>query len=94
MCIASLSHQCLCISGFSYICLIALYVCPLDAQNLTAALVAVEDLGLSLEQSSIEAVEELFFVSTLRQLSLDMVGGHASPLYIVKPTLVARFLSE
>ena len=47
-------------------------VCPLDAQYLTAALVAVEDLDLRLEQSSIEAEEELFFIPTLRRLTLNL----------------------
>ena len=58
-------------------------VCPLDAQHLTAALVAVEDLDLRLEESSIEAVEELLLIPTLRQLKLDVVSDHVSPLSVL-----------
>ena len=64
-------------------------VCPLDVQHLTAALVAVEDLNLRLKQSSTEAVEELLFLPTLRQLNLDVVSDHVSPLSIVSPPPVA-----
>ena len=64
-------------------------VCPLDAQHLTAALVAVEDLILVLEQSSTEALEELLFLPTLRQLKLIVVSDHVSPLSIVSPPPVA-----
>ena len=56
--------------------------CPLDAQHLTAALVAVEDLELRLEESSIEAVEELLLIPTLKQLKLDVVSDHVSPLSV------------
>ena len=56
--------------------------CPLDAQHLTAALVAVEDLDLNLEESSIEAVEELLLIPTLRQLKLRVVSDHVSPLSV------------
>ena len=69
-------------------------VCPLDAQHLTAALVAVEDLDLGLEQSSIEAVEELLFIPTLSQLSLNVVSDHVSPLSIVSPPPVAGVVCE
>ncbi len=58
-------------------------VCPLDAQHLTEALVAVEDLDLRLEESSIEAVEELLLIPTLRQLTLHMVSDHVSPLSVL-----------
>ena len=58
-------------------------VCPLDAQHLTAALVAVEDLELFLKESSIEAVEELLLIPTLRQLTLDVVSDHVSPLSVL-----------
>ena len=50
--------------------------------HLTAALVAVEDLDLNLEESSIEAVEELLLIPTLRQLKLDVVSAHVSPLSV------------
>ena len=60
-------------------------VCPLDAQHLTAALVAVKDLNLRLMQSSSEAAEELLFIPTLRQLKLHVVSDHVSPLSIVSP---------
>ena len=69
-------------------------VCPLDAQHLTAALVVVEDLDLSLEQSSIEAVEELLFIPTLRRLQLNVVSDHVSPLSIVSPPPVAGVVPE
>ena len=49
----------------------------------------MEDLGLRLEQSSTEAVEELLFLPTLRQLTLDVVSDHVSPLSIVSPPPVA-----
>ena len=64
-------------------------VCPLDAQHLSAALIAVEDFHLRLEQSSTEAVEELLFIPTLRQLKLNVVSDHMSPLSIVSPPPVA-----
>ena len=57
--------------------------CPLDAQHLTAALVAVEDLELELKESSIEAVEELLLIPTLRQLKLYVVSAHVSPLSVL-----------
>ena len=66
---------------FSF-CQLHCTVCPLDAQHLTAALVAVEDLDLNLEESSIEAVEELLLIPTLRQLKLDVVSDHVSPLSV------------
>ena len=69
-------------------------VCPLDAQHLNAALVAVEDLELDLKGSSIEAVEELLFIPTLRQLKLHMVSDHVSPLSIVSPPTVAGVVCE
>ena len=53
-------------------------LCPLDAQQLTAALNVVEDLELKLEQSSIEAVEELLFIPTLRRLTLSVVSDPCS----------------
>ena len=77
-----------CTSVF-FFCLFHCTVCSLDAQHLTAALVAVEDLGLRLEQSSTEAVEELLFLPTLKQLMLDVVSDHVSPLSIVSPPPVA-----
>ena len=58
-------------------------VCPLDAQHLTAALVAVEDLDLRLKESSIEAVEELLLIPTLRQLTLNVVSDHVNPLSVL-----------
>ena len=58
-------------------------VCPLDAQHLTAALVAVKDLDLGLKESFIEAVEELLLIPTLRQLKLDVVSDHVSPLSVL-----------
>ena len=73
---------------------IALYVCPLDVQHLTAALVAVEDLELYLEKSSIEAVEELLFIPTLSRLALHVVSDHVSPLSIVSPPPVAGVVCE
>ena len=63
--------------------------CPLDAQHLTEALVAVEDLDLVLRESSIEAVEELLFIPNLRGLTLDVVSDHVSPLSIASPPPVA-----
>ena len=63
--------------------------CPLDAQHLTEALVAVEYLSLSLQASSIEAVEELVFIPTLRELTLNVVSDHVSPLSIASPPPVA-----
>ena len=67
---------------FSF-CSLHCTVCPLDAQHLTAALVAVEDLDLGLKESSIEAVEEVLLISTLRQLTLDVVSDHVSPLSVL-----------
>ena len=72
-----------------FFCLFHCTLCPLDAQHLTAALVAVEDLDLRPEQSSTEAVEELLFLPTLRQLTLNVVSDHVSPLSIVSPPPVA-----
>ena len=79
---------------FSIFSLFHCTVCPLDAQHLTAALVAVEDLNLGLEQSSTEAVEELLFIPTLRQLTLHVVSDHVSPLSIVSPPPVAGVVPE
>ena len=75
-------------------CLFRCTVCPLDAQHLTAALIAVEDLDLSLKQSSTEAVEELLFLPTLKQLTLDVVSDHVSTLSIVSPPPVAGVVPE
>ena len=77
-----------------YFCPFHCTVCPLDAQHLTAALVAVEDLDLKLEQSSTEAVEELLFLPTLRQLTLEVVSDHVSPLSIVSPPPIAGVVPE
>ena len=63
--------------------------CPLDAQHLTEALVAVEDLDLVLHESSIEAVEELVFIPNLRGLTLNVVSDHVSLLSIASPPPVA-----
>ena len=69
-----------------YICrffnLLCCYVCLLDAQLLTATLVALEDLDLRLQHTTMEAVEELWFIPTLRQLKLKVVSDHLilSPL--------------
>ena len=68
---------------FSSFCPLHCTVCPLDAQHLTAALVAVEVIDLRLEESSIEAVEELLLIPTLRQLKLDVVSDHVSPLSVL-----------
>ena len=68
---------CVIISPFHYT------ECPLDAQHLTEVLVAVEDLDLSLSESSLEAVEEILFIPTLRQLTLKVVGDYVSPLSIL-----------
>ena len=68
-------------------------VCPLDAQHLTAALVAVEDLDMRLKQSSTEAVEVLVFIPTLRQLRLDVVSDHMNPLSIFSCPPVAGVMS-
>ena len=66
-------------SWFFFFCpSIALYVCLLDAQQLTAALVAVVNLDLSLRVSSTEAVEELLFIPTLTQLTLNVVSDHCA----------------
>ena len=59
--------------------------CSLDAQHLTEALAAVEDLDLSLHEPSIQAVEELFFIPNLRELTLNVVSDHVSPLSIASP---------
>ena len=67
---------------FFFFCPFHCTVCPLDAQHLTAALVAVEDFYLRLGQSSIEAVEEVLFVPTLRRLKLNVVSDHVSPLIV------------
>ena len=58
-------------------------VCPLDAQHLTETLVAVEDLDLELKQSSFEAVEELLLIPNLRELTLNVVRDHVSPLSVL-----------
>ena len=68
--------------------------CPLDAQHLTKACVDVEDLGLLLHGSSIEAVEELLFIPNLRGLTLDVVSDHVSSLSIASPPPVAGVGSE
>ena len=68
---------------FSSFCPLHCTVCPLDAQHLTAALVAVKDLNLRLEESSIEAVEELLHIPSLRQLRLNVVSDHVSPLSVL-----------
>ena len=67
---------------FSF-CPIHCTVCPLDAQHLTAALVAVENLNLTLMESSIEALEELLLIPTLRELKLNVVSDHVSPLSVL-----------
>ena len=77
---ACLSVYDLLVSSF---CPLHCTVCPLDAQHLTAALVAVEDLNLRLKESSIDAVEELLLIPTLRQLKLDVVSDHVSPLSVL-----------
>ena len=80
-------HWFACLSAYDLLffsfCPLHCTACPLDAQHLTAALVAVEDLSLKLEESSIEAVEELLLIPTLRQLKLDVVSGHVSPLSVL-----------
>ena len=71
---------------FEYFCFRPFHytVYPLDAQHLTAALVAVEDVDLSLRESSIEALEELLSIPTQRQLKLkvDVVSDHVSSLSV------------
>ena len=82
---------------FCFFCFCPFYytVCPLDAQRLSAALVAVEDLDLSLLVSSIEAVERLLLIPTLRRLKLNVVSDmHVSPLSIVSPLPVAGVVPE
>ena len=61
---------------------------PLDAQHLTAALIAVEELDLRLERSSNEAVEELLLIPTLKQLTLNVVSDHVSPSSVVSSWLL------
>ena len=68
--------------------------CPLDAQHLTEAHVAVEDLDVSLAESSIEAVEELLFIPNLRGLTLNVVSDHVSPLSTASPPPVAGVGSD
>ena len=55
----------------------------------------MEDLNLVLEQSSTDAVKELLFLPTLRQLKLDVVSDHdVSTLSIVSPPPVAGVVPE
>ena len=80
-------HKCICACGLVFLsqCLSHFWIfcpfhcisCPLDAQHLTAALVAVEDLDLKLGQSSTEAVDKILFIPTLRQLTLTVVSNCA-----------------
>ena len=64
---------------------ITLNVHALDKQHLTEALVAVEDLNLSLHESSIGTLEELLFIPNLRGLTLNVVSDHVSSLSIASP---------
>ena len=57
---------------------IGLHSCLLDAQKLTSALSALEQLDLSLVTSSGDAVEELLFIQTLKQLKVDVVSDHVT----------------
>ena len=48
--------------------------CVLDAQKLTSALCALEDLDLTLKVSSLDAAEEVLFIPTLKELNLSVVS--------------------
>ena len=50
----------------------------LDAQKLTSALSALEQLDLTLDASSGDAVEELLFIPTLKQLKVNVVSDHVT----------------
>ena len=57
---------------------IGLHSCLLDAQELTSALSALEQLDLSLDASSGDAVEELLFIPTLKQFKVEVVSDHVT----------------
>ena len=57
---------------------IGLYSCLLDAQELTSALHALEQFDLTLVASSGDAVEELLFIPTLKQLKVNVVSDHVT----------------
>ena len=48
--------------------------CVLDAQKLTSALCALDELRLTLDVSSLDAAEEVLFIPTLKQLTLCVVS--------------------
>ena len=50
----------------------------LDAQKLTSALRTLEQLDLRLDASSGDAVEELLFIPTLKQLKVLVVSDHVT----------------
>ena len=50
----------------------------LDAQKLSSALGALEQLHLSLEASAGDAVVELLFITTLKQLMVNVVSDHVT----------------
>ena len=50
----------------------------LDAQKLTSALSALEQLDLRLDASSGDAVIELLFIPTLKQLKVNVVSDHVT----------------
>ena len=52
--------------------------CLLDAQKLTLSLRALEQLDLTLYASSGDAVEELLFIPTLKQLKVNVVSDHVT----------------
>ena len=52
--------------------------CLLDAQKLTSALRALEELDLELVESSGDAVQEWLFVPTLKKLNLRVVSDHVT----------------
>ena len=52
--------------------------CLLDAQKLTSALSALEQLDLTVNASSGDGVEELLFIPTLKQLKVKVVSDHVT----------------
>ena len=85
-------HQCIgvdwfaCLSVYTLLVLFCLFhctICPLDAQHLTKAKVALEDVDLFLRASHFEALEHLLFIPTLKRLKLDVVSDHVSPLSVL-----------
>ena len=48
----------------------------IDAEKLTSALSALEELTLTLDVSSGDAIEEVLFVPTLKKLHLTVVSDH------------------